>query len=320
MFQSSKSAQSSWNGLLPLICIFAILSSSVPSLAQYTEVVNDIRFKCDVKNGTAIAAKYDGRASTVTIPATVRCNYTGSGKQKMSVVCKVTQVGPGTGSALTSGAAKTTLRRVVIESGVPHIERQAFAGTRSLESISIPSSVTSIGRAAFNQCESLREITLPPNVRKIEESTFRECYSLLNVQLHENLYEIEAQAFSNCEALKFIAIPKSVKRLERATFVGCVSLERIQLPDFLEFIGPSAFVGCKNLQSIILPETVKEVGPEAFKGCDSLQIIRFNGPPPAWGYGNKGNFKVHIQKKHLALWQAAMDAQGKWNDLTVVVE
>ena len=78
---------------------------------------------------------------------------------------------------------RSSIKTVVIGSGVTSIGNIAFSGCSSLTGITIPDSVTSIGIYAFSGCSSLTSITIPDSVTSIGNSAFYNCSSLTDVYL-----------------------------------------------------------------------------------------------------------------------------------------
>ena len=68
-------------------------------------------------------------------------------------------------------ADRTSIRNVVIESGVTSIGKYAFYECTSLTSVSIPDTVTSISNGVFSGCTSLASITIPSSVTDIRTGT-----------------------------------------------------------------------------------------------------------------------------------------------------
>ena len=75
----------------------------------------------------------------------------------------------------------TSIRSVVLRTGVTSIGSSAFYGCTGLTAITIPDSVTSIGYDAFYDCTGLTSITIPDSVTIIDEYTFSGCTSLANM-------------------------------------------------------------------------------------------------------------------------------------------
>ena len=75
----------------------------------------------------------------------------------------------------------SSIKSVIIESGVTSIGNYSFSACTSLTSITIPNSVTSIGDFAFSNCTSLTNITIPDSVTSIGNDAFYECESLTDV-------------------------------------------------------------------------------------------------------------------------------------------
>ncbi len=78
----------------------------------------------------------------------------------------------------------------------------------SLKKIIIPSGVKQIEEETFSYCENLREITIPSSVTSIQSRAFYYCSSLTNVMLKGDCPTIGASAFSKVSASCIVYLPK----------------------------------------------------------------------------------------------------------------
>ena len=90
---------------------------------------------------------------------------------------------------------------VVLDEGITHIGRCAFAGLQGLSSITIPDSVTSIGEYAFESCGRLTSITIPDSVTSIGEYAFCGCTGLTSITIPNSVTTIGKYAFHDCTSL-----------------------------------------------------------------------------------------------------------------------
>ncbi len=167
----------------------------------------------------------------------------------------------------------TSVKEVVIESGVTSIGDDAFAGCSSLTNVTIPDSVTSIGNGAFDGCRSLTSIMIPDGVTSIGDQAFKSCSSLTSITIPEGVTSIGNYAFANCSSLTSITIPDGVTSIGDAAFSYCSRLVSITIPDGVTSIGLSAFNSCSNLTSITIPDGVTSISSFTFDGCSSLTSI-----------------------------------------------
>ena len=75
---------------------------------------------------------------------------------------------------------KTSITKIVIESGVTNIPQYAF-NTSSANSVIIPDTVTEIGKSAFYGNANLTSISIPSSVTTIGETAFKNCSNLETV-------------------------------------------------------------------------------------------------------------------------------------------
>ncbi len=191
----------------------------------------------------------------------------------------------------------SSIRKVVINSGVTSIGKDAFVYCSSLTSITIPNSVTSIGVSAFEGCMSLTSITLPNSVMSIGNYAFWNCSSLTNITVSEQnskyksvdgvLYSKDGKTLLCYPAGKSgstYSIPSSVTSIGNYAFVYCSGLTSISIPNSVTSIGDSAFWNCSSLTSISIPNSVTSIGAGAFAFCSSLTSITLPNSVTSIGY------------------------------------
>lgn len=167
----------------------------------------------------------------------------------------------------------SSIKTVIIKSGVTTISNDAFGFFDYLTSITIPSSVTSVGKYAFRECTELSQITLPNSIKTIGCGAFIHCYGLERVTLPNSLTEISDELFGSCESLYSITLPNSVRSIGDYAFAGCASLTSVVVPNSVTQIGEHAFGVCKNLKYVSLPDSLDMIGEYAFANCQSLRSI-----------------------------------------------
>ena len=126
-----------------------------------------------------------------------------------------------TGSYKSLISHPSSVKRVILGSGVVSIGLKAFLDCTSLTSIHIPNSVTSIGESAFEGCQSLTSIHIPNSVTSIGTSG-------------------GGGAFGSCRSLKSIIIPEGVTSIGNSTF-EYDKLDSISIPESVTTISPYAF-------------------------------------------------------------------------------
>ena len=205
----------------------------------------------------------------------------------------------------------SSIKAVVIESGVTTIGDCAFMHFTSLTSVTIPESVTSIGGSVFYNCTSLTSINIPESVTSIGTNAFDSCKSLTGVTFagDSQLTTIGRDAFCVCESLTDINIPRSVKAIGEGAFSVCSSLTNVSITDLdawcrIDFADSDAtpmhyaqnirlngskiasvtvpervtelkytFYGFKDLIRVTLPKSLTGIGEKTFYKCTSLISI-----------------------------------------------
>ena len=204
---------------------------------------------------------------------------------------------------------RSSITKVVMESGVTSVGGEAFAKCTNLTSITIPEGVTSIGGNAFMSCETLANITLPESLTYINTLAFQSCTALSNITIPANVDYIFPEVFRACNKLVNIyvdsdnsrycdvdgvlfnkrktelhtypagktasayVIPSSVITIGQYAFQLCKNLTSIKIPDSVTTIKGVAFASCTNLASITIPESVTSLGDYAFSYCTNLTSI-----------------------------------------------
>ncbi len=211
----------------------------------------------------------------------------------------------------------TSIKAVVIESGVTSIGNGAFCVCSSLTSVTIPDSVTSIGGTAFSGCSNLMKVTIGNGVTTIGEYAFFGCSSLMKVTIGNGVKSIGEHAFSICSSLTSVhitdiaawctinfggydtnplyyahklylngelvtnlTIPEGVTSIGEYAFYSCSGLTSVTMPASVTSIGDNAFYGCSGLKSVTLGNGVTSIGEYAIYGCSGLTevLVAENNP------------------------------------------
>ncbi len=204
----------------------------------------------------------------------------------------------------------SSIKRVVIESGVTSIGSWIFSVCTSLSSITIPNTVTNIAEGAFFFCTNLTSITIPYSVKTIGLGAFLNCESLEFITVDANnayyssdnygvlfdkektcliqypigktsvsyivpngITTINYYAFQYCTNLERVIISDGVTIIDGYTFYGCTNLKSVTIPNSVTVIQDCAFRDCSSLKSITIPSSVEYIGRSILLGCKSLESI-----------------------------------------------
>ena len=240
----------------------------------------------------------------------------------------------------------TTLKSVIIPTGVTVIDSYAFANCTALESVTIPEGLTTIGDRAFRSCTALESVTIPEGVTTIGDGAFQSCTALEGITIPESVTEIGSYVFLYCSALKefngkfasmdkrclivdneVIAfapagiteyiIPEGVTAIGNNTFANCHDLADITLPEGLLSVGSYAFM-FTAIKDITIPESVTTLGDSAFDCCYALESVYCNPTtPPITGsrlfIGTHSDLKIIVplysvyDYKHNSYWSEYAD-------------
>ena len=110
----------------------------------------------------------------------------------------------------------SSIKSIVMTSGVTKIGNYAFVYCTQITSINIPTTVTDIGSYAFYHCTNLTSVSLPNTVSIIKPYTFFGC-KFETLLIPNSITEIHAFAFSFCGVVS-LTIPNSVTYIGIAAF------------------------------------------------------------------------------------------------------
>ena len=194
---------------------------------------------------------------------------------------------------------RSSIKTVVIESGVTSIGSYAFYNCSKLTSVTIPNSVTTIGSCAFYYCTGLTSVTIPGSVTTIGYSAFYKCTGLKEVYFNaincaDIDYDDNVFAEAGSTGIKLVIGAKVTKipsYMFRYTYVeewgwaedssqAGVTEVIFEKGSVCTSIGAYAFMDCGGLETIIIPSGVTTVGEGAFYDCNSLQEVIFEGDAP----------------------------------------
>ncbi len=237
--------------ILCLLLALLVINLSIPHVAWATESIDGY-----------CGAEGDGKSVQWKLDSDGTLTISGSGKMKDY-----------DSSITTWSGYQSSIKSVIIKSGVTSIGENAFRDCSNLQSVTIPEGVTSIGENAFSCCSNLQSVTIPGSVTSIGNYVFELCRNLQSVTIPESVTSIGAFAFSSCASLQSVTIPESVTSIGENAFSDCSNLQSVTIPEKVTSIGTGAFSDCSNLQSVTIPEKVTSIGTGAFSDCSNLQSV-----------------------------------------------
>ena len=140
----------------------------------------------------------------------------------------------------------------------------------SIKAVVIESGVTTIGNCAFMHFASLTSVTIPESVTSIGGSVFYDCPSLTSITIPESVTSIGTNAFDSCKSLTSITIPRSVKVIGEGAFRSCLGLTDVNITDMdawcrIDFGGSTATpMYCANNIWLNGQKIVSATVPEGF--------------------------------------------------------
>ncbi len=119
--------------------------------------------------------------------------------------------------------AKSTVKKIEIESGLLGIDAMACADCTDLEEIILPNTLKYIGRETFQNCYSLEMIILPPSVEAVGVDIFKKCAYLRTICCGEKLIERISEWKRNCVDLTKVYIIDDDYQVQGCHKVGAYS-------------------------------------------------------------------------------------------------
>jgi len=150
---------------------------------------------------------------------------------------------------------RSSITALIIDDGVTHIGRNAFAGLSGITSVFIPNSVKYIGHEAFAGCTGLATVTVTKSVAYIGAGAFGGP-GLMSINVYES-----NPAYSSLDGVLFnkakdtLIVYPCGKQGPYTIPKGVVSIEK--------FAG-SQFSGCTGLTSITIPASVANIAEKTF--------------------------------------------------------
>lgn len=202
---------------------------------------------------------------------------------------------------------KDITEKVVVESGVTSIGKNAFSYFNSLETVEISDGVTKIGDTSFTSDKNLTSITIPNSVRSIGDLAFFLCNNLTSItfngtksewddisvgQDNDNLLYADkifnvgngksgqcgdnlTWSFDDKQWLLLILGDGEMWDYKTETDAPWhnLNVRAVRIENGVTSIGQFAFSGLYNLADVTLPKSVTAVGAYSFKNCINLTSV-----------------------------------------------
>ena len=206
---------------------------------------------------------------------------------------------------------RSSIKKVVINSGATSIGNYAFWECYAITSITIPTSVTAIGKGAFEYCRSMTTVTIPSSVSVIGDQVFNHCTSLTSITVNSsNSYFISVNG---------VLFNKDKTTLLR--YPPAKSGSSYTVPSGVTTITKYAFDCGYNLESVTIPTSVTTIDIYAFLECDSLESVYFEGNAPAVQAATSDypSFDSDVTLYYISGKTGWNVSNGKWNGYTAKV-
>ena len=179
----------------------------------------------------------------------------------------------------------SSIRSVVINSGITRIGELSFDGLNALTLVSIPDTVTYIAYRSFADCNALQTISLPNALTGIGSECFYGCTELTGITIPDSVNWIGYSAFRSCSSLTNLTLPSSLSVINYDCFDGCTNLQTVVIREGVTTIGYRAFEDCHSLTSIVIPSSVTAIDVEtygdqgtnpAFTRCSNVKFLCYD--------------------------------------------
>ena len=174
---------------------------------------------------------------------------------------------------------KSSLKSVVVESGVTEIGNYTFANCTNLQTVTFASTVKSIGNYAFRGCTSLKNVTLPNNLTSIGTGAFYDS-AITSIKIPSKVTYIGSFAFANNYGLTSVyynaAKCTRAGSSEGPIFYNCPYISKVAIDNSVKLIPAYTFAFLSGISSVDIPESVTDIGEYAFGKCTNLSVINFN--------------------------------------------
>ena len=157
----------------------------------------------------------------------------------------------------------SSVKKLIIESGVTSIATSAFDGCENLESVTIPATVKSIGGFAFEGTKWLENMQAANKLVTVNGILISGTKCTGSVQIPAGVKTIAAGAFAFNADITSVTIPDSVTSIEDGAFQS-TGITSVTIGNGVTVIGSAAFSECAALTEVTLGSSVRSIGSHAF--------------------------------------------------------
>ncbi len=168
----------------------------------------------------------------------------------------VTYVAP-TNKKATTVTIPATVKINGLTYKVTIIEKNAFKKNKYIKSVTIGQNIKTIGTNAFYNCIKLRTVKFGKNVFTIGDKAFYKCTALTKISIPSKVKTIGKSAFYGCKKVKSITIGKSVSKIGAKAFYGCSKVKTLTIKSTkltTKKIGKKAFSKMQKSMKVKIPK------------------------------------------------------------------
>lgn len=171
-------------------------------------------------------------------------------------------------------SSRTSITKVVIESGVNTVGRYAFDGCTSLLSVSFPVTVTMLRNYAFNGCTKLNAIYIA-NLTQWART------DITSALCHPFYASEGGDLYLSNTRMTNPVIGADLTEIKRFTFYRTKNFSSVTIKSGVKTIGFGAFNG-SGMKTLNIPDTVKSIEQAAFCNCSRLTDVYYDNTPAEW--------------------------------------
>lgn len=220
-----------------------------------------------LEDGTAQLTSYGGKATNVTVPATID-GYTVSSLNCFYVDDIVTVTIPSSVKRIEEKCFYhcEELKQVIfLGDGLEFIGDRAFFSC-SLESFTIPSTVTTIEECAFGYAK-FETITIPGSVTKCGTGLFYGTSQLKEIVFADGIITLWEDAIGSADTVTQITLPKTLQVIKKDALGEYATLSELVIPASVTSIEDEAFDGL-SVNTLVANCKNVTMGSDAFSGLD----------------------------------------------------
>ncbi len=148
----------------------------------------------------------------------------------------------------------------VLNLSLTEVPKYGYRNNQNIKKVVFNSGIKDVKKEAFMGCHNLEEVIFPENntLKRIYWSAFEDCPKLKRFICPDTI--VKNGERSGCEC-------------DNRVLYGCTSLEELTLGTGVWHFGIDSFYGAEKLTSVTLPSDLHNINGNIFRGCTNLKSI-----------------------------------------------